>query len=65
MLEKSRIVRVNDGESPFHIFNLLLHGADSLLKQELQLHSNSAQNSPYCKNDKVINQNSLSWCGTV
>ena len=53
MLEKSRVVRVRGGELPYHIFTYILHGADSVTKQELQLHANSAAECPYYKNSQV------------
>ena len=55
MLEKSRVVRVRGGELPYHIFTYILHGADSVTKQELQLHANSAAECPYYKNSQVNN----------
>ena len=55
MLEKSRVVRVRGGELPYHIFTYILLGADSVTKQELQLHASSAAECSYYKNSQVNN----------
>ena len=65
MLEKSRVVRVRGGELPYHIFTYILYGADSVTKQELQLHANSAAECSYYKNSQVNNHNVYSSTGKI
>ena len=51
MLEKSRIVRRRDGESPFHIFHYILYGTSTATRSELLLQSSN--NSLYADEVRI------------
>lgn len=55
LLEKSRVVKLNQGERNYHIFYQLLKGAPRRLKQDLQLHEVGIDHYAYLRdgNDNI------------